>query len=305
MERAGRLPPRSSRTLTTATISCVPTASIVIPTRGRPGYLDGDAGLDRAAGRRRPVRRCWSSATVQTVRRLRSPHATACGLSRGRPAAGANAARNAGVAAAEGDLIVFVDDDVDAPPDGSRRCSPVLVRRPDRRRLRRPDPGSAGGWRTRAPAAASRRRSPRSTSGPRTVMSDSSGARTWRFAAGRSSGSEPFDEALLGRGEEEDWQRRYAAEGGRIRYLAGAGLEPPPDRRRLDPGRVSPAQAMPRGEQRAATTVARATRPSIASELRTLAGCVLAHRAAALRDRDRDGRPHRRPPARGAGRAAA
>ena len=32
-----------------------------------------------------------------------------------------------------------------------------------------------------------------------------------------------FDDALLGCGEEEDWLRRYGANGGRVRYLAAAG----------------------------------------------------------------------------------
>ena len=35
----------------------------------------------------------------------------------------------------------------------------------------------------------------------------------------------PFDETTRGRGDEEDWERRYIAAGGRIRYLAAAGLD--------------------------------------------------------------------------------
>jgi GT2 family glycosyltransferase len=34
-----------------------------------------------------------------------------------------------------------------------------------------------------------------------------------------------FDPALLGRGDEEEWEYRYIAAGGRIRYLAAAGLD--------------------------------------------------------------------------------
>src|SRR5581483_1170358 len=35
----------------------------------------------------------------------------------------------------------------------------------------------------------------------------------------------PFDETIRGRGEEEDWERRYTAAGGRVRYLPGARLD--------------------------------------------------------------------------------
>ena len=34
-----------------------------------------------------------------------------------------------------------------------------------------------------------------------------------------------FDESLAGRGDEEEWERRHRAAGGRIRYLAAAGLD--------------------------------------------------------------------------------
>ena len=34
-----------------------------------------------------------------------------------------------------------------------------------------------------------------------------------------------FDETIHGRGEEEEWERRYKAAGGRVRYVAGARVE--------------------------------------------------------------------------------
>ena len=81
-----------------------------------------------------------------------------------------------------------------------------------------------------------------------------------------------FDESLSGRGDEEEWQQRYADRGGRIRYLAGAGLD---HRRTADDATLSSLS-------RAAYAVGRTARrndrrkgaaPSIAAELRTLAGC--------------------------------
>src|SRR5258708_4662912 len=92
-----------------------PTASIIIPTRGRPGYLDialasiapqaAEAGAEVVVALDGPDPR---SAAV-----ARHHGATVLELD---PPRGANAARNAGVAASSGPLVVLVDDDVVAPP---------------------------------------------------------------------------------------------------------------------------------------------------------------------------------------------
>ena len=103
-----------------------------------------------------------------------------------------------------------------------------------------------------------------------------------------------FDETIQGRGEEEEWERRYKAAGGRVRYVAGAGVE----------HRRTAADATVRALSRAAYALGRTARrndvrkgrgPTLPAELRTLAGLRLAHRQAALRERDRDGRPQPRP----------
>lgn len=82
-----------------------------------------------------------------------------------------------------------------------------------------------------------------------------------------------FDERLAGRGDEEEWERRCTAAGGRIRYLAKAGLV----------HRRTPADATLRMLARAAYGHGRAARrndvrkgaaPTIRAELRTLAGCA-------------------------------
>jgi GT2 family glycosyltransferase len=82
-----------------------------------------------------------------------------------------------------------------------------------------------------------------------------------------------FDEAMRGRGDEEEWERRYKEAGGRIRYVAAAGL----DHRR------SAADSTLRRLSRAAYGHGRAGRrydvrkgeaPSLAAEARTLLGCV-------------------------------
>ena len=83
----------------------------------------------------------------------------------------------------------------------------------------------------------------------------------------------PFDEAMSGPGDEEDWERRYAAAGGRVRYVAAAGLQ----------HRRTAADATIRRLARAAHRQGRASRrydvrkgtaPPLAAELRTLAGCL-------------------------------
>src|SRR5436190_8396650 len=97
--------------------AAAPSASIVVPTRDRPGYLDvalaSIVPQAAAAGAEvivvddgsRDAARVAEIATRRGARceRLREPR-------------GLNAARNAGVAAAGADLVVLVDDDVEAPP---------------------------------------------------------------------------------------------------------------------------------------------------------------------------------------------
>ena len=103
----------------------------------------------------------------------------------------------------------------------------------------------------------------------------------------------PFDETIFVRGDEEDWQRRYAASGGRIRYLAVRRTRASPHRRRLDALRASRRRRTRTGGPPAATTCARA--PRRRSPRAAHAGRVrLAHGQPPVRVRDRDGRAGRR-----------
>ena len=67
-----------------------------------------------------------------------------------------------------------------------------------------------------------------------------------------------FDEGWHGPGDEEEWERRYTAAGGVVRYLAGPGsiTDGPP---RTHAGALSRA-AYRQGRGRATTTCARARR---------------------------------------------
>jgi hypothetical protein len=82
-----------------------------------------------------------------------------------------------------------------------------------------------------------------------------------------------FDERLEGTGDEEDWQRRLRAAGGRVRYVAAAGV----DHRRVDADarlpRLSRA-AFHRGRAARRYDVHKGGAPAPSAELRTLAGCL-------------------------------
>lgn len=94
---------------------------------------------------------------------------------------------------------------------------------------------------------------------------------TLRYSAVERIG--PFDPALSGAGDEEDWLRRLRASGGRIRYLARAGV----DHRRAGRDAKLPQLARSgyeRGRESRRYDIRKRSEPSLARELRTLAGCI-------------------------------
>jgi glycosyltransferase involved in cell wall biosynthesis len=248
----------------------VPTASIVIPTRSRPDYLSVTLASIVPQARALDaevivVDDGGDQATVAVAQRhgarvIPTP-----------PPGGANAGRNAGIAAAGADLIVLTDDDVQAPDGwlaamlagaGSAPHADVFGG-PIRARL------EGGG-----PRACGREPAPITTLdlGPedRDVQLVWSANMALRRRALERAG--PFDESIRIRGDEEDWERRYAASGGVVRYVAGAGLV----------HRRTVADASLRRLSRAAYAQGRAARaydvhkrvaPPLTAELRTLAGC--------------------------------
>jgi len=83
----------------------------------------------------------------------------------------------------------------------------------------------------------------------------------------------PFDEAVAGQGDEEDWLQALRAGGGRIVYLAGAGV----DHRRAGEDarlRALARAAYHRGRAARVTDERRGTAPGLLLEVRVLAGCV-------------------------------
>jgi GT2 family glycosyltransferase len=81
-----------------------------------------------------------------------------------------------------------------------------------------------------------------------------------------------FDEAWQGPGDEEDWERRYTAAGGIVRYLAAAGLDHRRTARDATVARLSRA-AYRQGRASRRYDERKGSAPSLAGELRTLAGC--------------------------------
>jgi GT2 family glycosyltransferase len=83
----------------------------------------------------------------------------------------------------------------------------------------------------------------------------------------------PFDEGIVQpHGDEEEWLERLHAAGGRVVYLAGAGLD---HRRTAADARLRPLAraAYARGRGARASDRRRGREPSLAGELRVLAGC--------------------------------
>jgi len=200
-----------------------PTATVAIPTRARASYLEAAlASIVPQATRHGaevlvisdgPDPATAAVTSRAGARLVTSPHPR-----------GLNAARNEAVAAAAAELIVFVDDDVRAPDGWLEAVLRGAASEPGAEVFGGPiRPVLEGG----GPRVCGREPAPITSLdlGPH----DRDTGAVWganmavRASAFRRLGG--FDEALADRGDEEDWLRRYLAAGGRIRYLAAAGLE--------------------------------------------------------------------------------
>jgi GT2 family glycosyltransferase len=289
-----------------------PTASIVIPTRARPDYLRvalaSIAPQAAAAGAEllvvedgRP-----SHEVGALARRFGATH-----LSHAQPL-GLNAARNTGVANSRGELLVFVDDDVEVGPGWLQALLAAAREHPDTQVFTgpiRPRLEGRGGWSRHScgregPPITSLDLGSRDTDDVRFAWGANMTVR--RGALERVG---PFDATLGLYGDEQEWQERLLAETGirakgaclpasvssRNGHGGGGQAEAtetsPPFRERpilyvaaaaLD-HRRSPADARLRSLARAARARGRASRrydawrgeaPTLHRELRTLAGCL-------------------------------
>jgi len=244
--------------------------SVVLPTRGRAGYLEVALESLQAQEGAPPhellvVDDGSEDATRDLLERKGVPSL------RLDPARGLNAARNAGVEATSGELIAFVDDDVQVPPGWLRAIAEGAERHPDadafggpiRARFEGPAPRGCG------------REDP-----PLTVLDlgpeDRPCELVWgaNMAVRRSAFERirSFDEGIAGGGDEEEWLERLRAAGGTVYYLAAAGLD---HRRAGDDARLRSLVrvAYRRGRALRAFDARRDRAPELSHELRVLAGC--------------------------------
>ena len=247
-----------------------PTVSVVIPTRNRAGYLEVALASLCAQDSAEPgeilvVDDGSTDSTAEVARQAGVDHL------RLDPPGGLNAARNAGVRATRGALVAFVDDDVYAPPRWREELAQGAARHPDaeafggpiRARLEGPAPRGCG-------------REPPPITTLDLGSEDVDAPMVWgsNFAIRREAFAQhgPFDERLAGHGDEEEWLLTLRAGGGRIVYLAGAGLD---HRRAGDDARLRSLAraAYHRGRAARRTDVRRGAAPTKTGELRTVAGC--------------------------------
>lgn len=247
-----------------------PTASILIPTLDGDDYLD--VALHSIMGQAR-------TAGAEVIVILDGPNDTTAPIVERHGArlvtlpvhAGLNSARNAGIEHAASELLVFVDQDVAAPTGWLDAVLAGVGAHPEREVFGGPirarlESGLRGCGREQPPITTLDR-------GP----VDLDVPLVWgaNMAMRRSAFDRlgVFDPGLLGRGDEEEWQYRYTAAGGRIRYLAAASID---HRRTAADSRLG---ALTRAAYAQGREVRRHDRRSgkarpLSQELRTLAGCA-------------------------------
>jgi glycosyltransferase involved in cell wall biosynthesis len=248
-----------------------PTASVAIPTRRRPDYLD--VALKSIVPQVTAL-----GAEVLVIDDGGDPATTTVAQQHGArivtlpTPSGLNAARNAAVAAARGPLIVFVDDDVEAREGWLAALLKGAQAAPDHDVFGGPIDARLEG---RRPPGCGLEKPPITTLD--LGADDRDVSRVWGAnlairadALARVGG---FDESIVGTGDEEDWQRRYLEQGGRIRYLADARLT---HRRSAADAKLSrlARAAFTRGRQARRYDVRRDATPRLQDEARTLLGCI-------------------------------
>ncbi len=259
-----------------ASPTSVPPASVVIPTRARPRYLEvalaSIAPQARAAGAEILV--VDDAGPTPALRELAErfgaryePHARPLGL---------NVARNTGVERSRGELVAFVDDDVEVRPGWLQALLDAASSHPEiqvfagpiRPRLEGRAPRSCG---REGPPITALDLGERDTDDVRYAWGANMAVR--RDALRRVG---PFDVSLRDAGDEQEWQDRLAAALGprRVLYVAGAALD---HRRTGSDARLRALALAARHRGRAARRFdawGDGEAPSVAREMRTLAACA-------------------------------
>jgi GT2 family glycosyltransferase len=248
-----------------------PQVAVVVPTRARTAYLDVTLASLVA-------QRTARSHELLVVDDGPDPETAAVAAAHGVRCVptgaghGLNAARNAGIRETGAPLIAFVDDDVAMAPDWLEAVLTGADRHPEAEAFGGPiRPCFEGGM----PRGCGREEPPITSLdlGP----DDRETEMVWgaNFAVRRNAVDRigPFEERLRrGHGDEEEWLERLRAAGGRIVYLADAGLD---HRRTAADGRLRPLAraAYSRGRGARASDRRRGRAPALGHELRILVGC--------------------------------
>ena len=249
-----------------------PSASVLIPTRRRREYLA--AALASVAPQVAEhdaeivvVEDDPADPATEALVRGHGGRYVALGAPRGL-----NRARNAALAAAEGELLCFLDDDVGVWLGWLGALLAAAEAYPEHEAFGGPIRPVLEGTNLHACG-----REPLPVTALDLGPEDADAELVWganlavRRAAIERIGA--FDPVRSGPGDEEEWERRLRAAGGRIRYVAAAGV----DHRRTGAdariGGLSRA-AWHRGRHGRRYDEEKGVAPSLAAELRTLAGCV-------------------------------
>ncbi len=245
---------------------------VAIPTRGRASYLE--VALATVAPQ-------VAAAGAELLVVLDGPDPECAALAARHGAgvislpvpSGLNAARNAVIDRAGPDgLIVFCDDDVEAPAGWLDALVAGAGAHPEHDVFGGPiSVGLEGG----GPRHCGREPA------PITTLDLGSADRDCEHVWGANMALRPravqragrFDERLNGRGDEEEWLDRLRTNGGRVRYIADAGLT---HRRTGSDARLPSLVRAGYGLGRAsrANDVRKGAAPTLAKELRDLAGAV-------------------------------
>ena len=249
-----------------------PSASLLFPTRRRREYLAVALAsvAPQAAAHGAEIVVVEDDPADPETERLVTAHGGRY-LAHGEPR-GINVARNSAIDAATGDLLCLLDDDVEVWPRWLEAMLNAAAANPQHEAFGGPIRPRLEGGRLHA---CGREPLPITSLdlGPQDADAEFVWGANFTFRRSALERIGTFDPALGGAGDEEDWQRRLRAAGGRIRYVAAAGVD---HRRAGDDARV-------RALARAAFHRGRASRrydaykdaaPPLAAELRTLAGCL-------------------------------
>ncbi len=248
-------------------------AAVAIPTHRRAAYLDvalaSVTAQARATGAEVLV---VDDGPDEATRAVAARHGARY-LAHDAPR-GLNAARNSALRATDAQLVCFVDDDVDVRAGWLEALLRAAAECPDEVGvLTGPIHARFEGHRFRTCG----REGPPVTFldlGPADRDCDHAWGANMAVRRSAIERAGEFDEARELYGDEQEWQARLKAAGGRIRYVAAAALD---HRRAGDDARLRALcrAAYRRGQASRRFDVFKGSAPSPARELRVLAGCAL------------------------------